>query len=701
MTASSSSLSSKTWKNDVFLSFRGEDTRKTFVDHLYYALEQHGGIRTYKDNVTLPRGDSIGPSLMNSIQESQIAVVIFSESYADSSWCLQELEHIMKCRHERGQIVLPVFYNVDPSDVRKQKRKYEEAFSKHESLENSYQKIESWRKALFDASNIAGWEPRLVANGHEAECIKEIVRAVFDKLTSLDSVVHDENLVGMGTRLQDLKSHLRIGSGDVRMVGIWGVGGGGKTTLATSLYMEISAKFDTCCFVANIREESSQHNGLKNIQEKILSSAFDKKQIVPSVDIGKHMIKQMLCRRNVLIVLDDVNDQEQLEALAGSHDWFGHGSRVVITTRDEHVLISHGVDVVSPINLLSLNEAIQLFRRYAYHKNNPVEDYDKLSLHVINYVKGLPLALKILGSFLNGKNKNEWISALDKLECIPNRKVTDQLKISYDGLDREDKMLFLDLACFFRRRHQSVVKETLDACGFHSSIGMKVLIQKALIIIYSNGKIDMHDLVQEMGHDIVRGEHPNNPEKHSRVWKSNEIERMFSRNAKTENDKIEAIRYCGRSSIGFIKLVSNMKKLRFLSVTLHKGRNVEGVESSYDEGPAFLSNELKYIKWTGWYPASPFPESFKATELVVLYLDNSLQKELWKGCKHLPCLKVLEVFYARHLVRTPDFGGLPCLQKFTLHGCDSLIDIDPSLGNHSRLASIAIHYVSSRRLKQT
>uniref|UniRef100_UPI001CB8943E disease resistance protein RUN1-like n=1 Tax=Erigeron canadensis TaxID=72917 RepID=UPI001CB8943E len=540
--STSLSLSSKIWKYDVFLSFRGEDTRKNFVDHLYSALEQ-SGIRTYKDDVTLPRGDSIGPSLFNAIQESQIAIIVFSENYADSSWCMDELAHIMKCRDEKGQMVVPIFYGVDPSDVRKQKDKYGEAFSKHELSENNYQKIASWRKALFDASNIAGWEPRLVANGHEAKCIKEIVGSLLDKLSSLDLIIHDENLVGMGTRLQDLKSHLRIGSGGVRMVGIWGVGGGGKTTLATSLYMEISASFNACCFVGNIREESSQHNGLKTLQEKVLSSAFDKKFEVPSLDIGKHKIKHMLCRRKVLIVLDDVDDHEQLEALAGSHDWFGDGSRVIITTRNKQVLISHRVDVVCPVSLLSLDEAIRLFRRNAYDENKPLEDYDKLSVRVISYVDGLPLALKILGSILYGKDKNEWISMLDKLKRIPPRKVMDQLKISYDGLDNDEKDLFLDIACFHRGKKKDEATRKLDACGFYPGIGVAVLIQKALLTISSNGCFDMHDLVQEMGHDIVRREHPNNPEKHSRVWRTNEIANMFSEYATTENDKIEAIRY--------------------------------------------------------------------------------------------------------------------------------------------------------------
>ncbi|GKB62488.1 TMV resistance protein N-like protein [Tanacetum coccineum] len=146
--ASSSSFS-RMWNHDVFISFRGEDTRKTFVDHLYSALVQCG-IHTYKDDVALPRGEIIGPALLKAIEESRIVVIVFSKNYADSSWCLDELAHIMKCMGERGLIVLPIFYDVDPSDVRKQNGKYGEAFAKHEIQKKD--KVESWRrKSLVDA----------------------------------------------------------------------------------------------------------------------------------------------------------------------------------------------------------------------------------------------------------------------------------------------------------------------------------------------------------------------------------------------------------------------------------------------------------------------------------------------------------------------------------------------------------------------
>ncbi|PWA64080.1 toll/interleukin-1 receptor (TIR) domain-containing protein [Artemisia annua] len=618
--ASSSSSSSRSFKYDVFLSFRGEDTRKNFVDHLYTALGQRL-IRTYKDDITLPRGESVGPALLEAIEESNIAVIVFSKNYADSSWCLDELVHIMKCREDMGLTVIPVFYDVDPSEVRYLKRKFGEAFSKQEM--KNVKKAELWRKALVAASNISGWEPKNVANGHEAAAIQNIVDAISDKLLSSTSDI-DEELVGMTDRVKDLISILEIGTGDVRMVGIWGVGGGGKTTLATSVYMKINDNFQGHCIVDNIREESSKH-GRTTLQAKILSTLLKTKVEVQNEEEGKRIIKNRLCRSNVLILLDDVDDCKQLEALAGSHKWFGNGSRIIITTRDEHVLRTRKVNHISPVTLLSQDEGIRLFRKHAYNEEEPLKDYGLLSLRVVSYAHGLPLALKVLGSFLYDKNEKEWMSTLERLKDIPEGEIVGKLKISYDGLREVEKRLFLDIACFFRWSSKDDAMEIFEACGFHPDIGIKVLIQKALITIDSDGEFDMHDLVQEMAHYIVRGVHPDNPEKHSRVWKREDINNLCIEDATTENDKIEAIgAYFQSPPLLFFKFVSNLKKLRWILASWGYDNNVEG--------PNFLSNELRYINWA-YYPASPFPDSFQPMNLVVLKMRESFQKELWRSHK--------------------------------------------------------------------
>ncbi|GJT49391.1 Toll/interleukin-1 receptor domain-containing protein [Tanacetum coccineum] len=535
---------------DVFLSFRGEDTRKTFVDHLYTALEQRH-IRTYKDDITLPRGESVGPALLKAIQDSSHAA-------------------------DNGKNVMPVFYAVDPFDVRKQKGDSGKRISK--------QLAENTQGQTYGEKNYI-----------------------------------DEGLFGMRARLQDLISQLKIGSDGVRMVGIWGLGGGGKTTLATSVYMEIIRHFKSHCIIRIFREESRE-----------------------------------ICDS------DDVDHLDQLEALAGSPNWFGDGSRIIITTRDEHLLRKHKVDHVSPVRLLADDEAIELFRSHAFNEEKHIKDYEIFSLQVVSYADGLPLALKVLGSFLYDKDAEEWMSTMDRLRDIPERK------------------------------WKSDAMEIFDACGFHPEIGIKVLIQKSLITIDSYGRFGMHDLIQEMGHYIVRGEHPNNPEKHSRVWKHAEVSNMCFGDATVENDQIEAIKFghdIHRPQV--IMLISKMKKLRWLRL-----------RSWNNEAPNCLSNELRYIDWNH-YPASPFPDSFQATNLVFLILNESKQKLLWKGYKHLPQLKVLQLQRMKRLVSTPDFNGLPRLQKLFIFNCKALEEMHPSLGNHRSLKYVHVQNCSKLRMFPT
>ncbi|KAL7587812.1 hypothetical protein Lser_V15G37336 [Lactuca serriola] len=668
MASSSSSpsalaFSTPLWKYHVFLSFRGEDTRKTFVDHLYTALVQQG-IYTYKDDETLPQGESISPTLMKAIEESQIAIIVFSKNYADSSWCLDELAYIMKCKDTKGLTVMPIFYDMEPSAVRKQKQNYEKAFFKHE-LENN-DKVGSWRKALVDASNLSGWETKQIANGHEAQGIKEIVDTISHRLHLATSNAN-ENLIGIEARVQEFKSKLQIDSRGVRMIGIWGVGGGGKTTLASYVYSEISSNFDGSCFVENIRDESSKY-GLQKLQEKILLKVLKQKEMeVHRVEEGRCMIRDRLCHRKVLIVLDDVDHFDQLKALAGSHDWFGDGSRIIITTRDEHLLNAHKVDVIHNISLLNDDEAIKLFSKHALRDYRPMKDFALLSSDVVSYAGGLPLALTILGSFLCDKDIIEWRSALARLKEIPESDIVEKLKISYDGLKPVEKELFLDIACFFRREYKNErIMATFHAFGFYPVIGIKVLIEKALITI-SEGRFDLHDLVQEMAHYIVRGKHPKNPEKHSRVWKKEDLLKICVMDATKELDMVEAIQCNSYDLVEPVpKIIANMKNLR-------------------------------WIYWRGDL-ASPFPSNFLPSELCCLTLDGISPKQLWKGYKHLPNLKIMELADLKNLIKTPDFDGLPNLERFTLHVCHCLKEIHPSIGRLERLVFLSIKYCANLKI---
>jgi hypothetical protein len=136
---------------DVFLSFRGKDVRDPFTFNLYDSLEKLG-VRVFRDDQGLRRGDEINPSLLEAIDDSAASIVILSPNYASSRWCLDELSKICECR----RLLLPVFFKVDPSDVRRQKGPFEEHFIKHE---NRYGKdvVSRWRRALEKAGGISGW----------------------------------------------------------------------------------------------------------------------------------------------------------------------------------------------------------------------------------------------------------------------------------------------------------------------------------------------------------------------------------------------------------------------------------------------------------------------------------------------------------------------------------------------------------------
>lgn len=154
------------WLYDVFLSFRGEDTRKGFVDHLYATLHEKG-IHTFRDDDELKRGKSISPELDNAIKGSKFVVVIFSPNYANSSWCLDELVKAVEYAEKQkpAKTLFPVFYGVDPSDVRKQRGTYKEAFDKHIRAMFPEEEIEKWRKALFTVANTSGFDVNNMEDG--------------------------------------------------------------------------------------------------------------------------------------------------------------------------------------------------------------------------------------------------------------------------------------------------------------------------------------------------------------------------------------------------------------------------------------------------------------------------------------------------------------------------------------------------------
>lgn len=159
--SSSPSITSRLIKYDVFLSFRGEDTRDNFISHLHKELLGKK-IETYTDD-KLEKGDEIPLELAKAIQQSKISIVIFSRNYAFSSWCLDELVHILECKERNEQFVIPVFYCINPSHVRKQEGSYATAFALLEQrFKHRMDKVRQWKNALTVAGNLCGWDSKVV-----------------------------------------------------------------------------------------------------------------------------------------------------------------------------------------------------------------------------------------------------------------------------------------------------------------------------------------------------------------------------------------------------------------------------------------------------------------------------------------------------------------------------------------------------------
>ncbi|KAH0780751.1 hypothetical protein KY290_000349 [Solanum tuberosum] len=337
MASSSSSFASNSqysprWKYDVFLSFRGEDTCKTFTSHLYQGLKNKG-ILTFQDDKRLEHGDSISEELLKAIKESQVALVVFSKNYATSRWCLNELVKIMECyKDENEKTVIPVFYDVDPSHVRYQSESYAEAFAKHELQfkddVEGMQKVKRWRTALCEAADLKGHDIR---QGVESENFQLIVNQVSSKLCKT-SVSYLRDVVGINIHLEEVKSQLKLEINDVRIVGIWGMGGIGKTTIARAIFDTLSYQFEAACFIEDIKENRCGMHSLQNI---LLSELLrEKDNYVNNKEDGKHMIACRLPFKKVLVVLDDIDHRDHLDYLARNPSWFGDGSRIIATTRD-------------------------------------------------------------------------------------------------------------------------------------------------------------------------------------------------------------------------------------------------------------------------------------------------------------------------------------------------------------------------------
>ncbi|XP_015084526.1 TMV resistance protein N-like [Solanum pennellii] len=701
---------------DVFLSFKSEDTGKNFTNHLSRALNQ-AGFRTFEggdDNNESRREEEIKSELFKAIQDSKMCIIVFSQNYASSSWCLDQLVSILEYKMKFACMILPIFHHVDPSNLRKHKGSFGEALNRHEEKfkcervdEKEYweDKLKKWKDALSQAADLAGM---VLENQHESTFIKKVINVISTRL-SRPALYIASCSIGIHRRARPINSWVQDDGSNNSNIGILlvcGIGGIGKTTLAKFVYNLNFGYFEISCFLANIRETSKLPNGLIALQKQLLSILLKNEKVkISSVDEGIIKIRNALCYRKVLLVLDDVDEPDLVEAIFDMKDWFGFGSKIIVTTRHKSLLRPQLGHEVHEVGILYTVEANELFNFHAFgHENNQIsKDYYKEYLEeVIEWCRGLPLALQVIGSSLAGKSKDVWRSAIGKLREIPTNKIVEKLRLSYELLeDDHDQNLFLHLCCFFVGMKKDFVVRILDKCDFYTLVGIQNLIDRSLVTIEFVNEITIHQVVRDMGRDIVRREATVDPGKRTRLWHHTDSYNVLT--GKTGTERVQGMvldmrmikKYkCSRSliplkqsPIGFFTAWSSkvgnfslqdhvrtdafekMHKLKFLQFNKVK---VNGSYKNFPKG-------LRWLCWSG-FPEECIPNEFPMGNVVSIDMRYSSLKQLWNGYKFLQYLEILDLSHSSELITTPDFSGLTNLEKLILEHCTKLINVHNTVG---------------------
>ncbi|XP_059076797.1 disease resistance protein RPV1-like [Cryptomeria japonica] len=507
--APSTSTSGRSY--DVFINHRGVDVKHTLATTLYKMLTNGMGLRVFLDSEELELGDSLPKELIEAMKSASLHIAIFSKNYAQSRWCLDELSFMFRT----GTKIIPIFYYIDIGDVRYAKGVYAKAFDLHEKKGRyTSEKLQEWKDALFNVShNIAH-----IVNSKEDEdmLLKSITYSVVKEVKKLPFVVA-EHPVGLDEIVKDFELTISesISSYDnVQIVGIWGMGGSGKTTLAKKLYNDRYPSMEKSSLILDVRD-AANNNLLHKKQKKLLKDLGFKSVSVDNIEEGKAILASNLRSIRALIVLDDVDHVDQLNALLpakdslGSESLIGSGTFIIITTRELEVLRSWNISAKYKMKPLTKFHAKELFCWHAFLQPFSRDEFKDLVEKILETCNGLPLSLKVLGAQLYGNwSKDHWETQLEKISRIVPIDIKNRLKISYDALDNEEKEAFLDIACFFIGEESNLAIEVWNGSGWSGLYNWERLRNKCLVEIDENNFIRMHDHLRDLAREIANEQSP-------------------------------------------------------------------------------------------------------------------------------------------------------------------------------------------------
>ncbi|XP_013630635.1 PREDICTED: protein DA1-related 4-like isoform X3 [Brassica oleracea var. oleracea] len=618
-----------------------ETVRYSFVSHLSGALRRQG-ISVFVFAGTDELESYSFPDDQN--QEARVSVVVFSESYASSGrWFAKQLE----LHKKNGYVIVPVFYGVDPSVVNRDLEflgtmKRDGNLTRHPSS--------------------------------DSELVEETVRNVFAKLSPTERI-------GIYSRLLEIENLLCEQPWDIRSLGIWGMPGIGKTTLAKALFEQIHCDYDASCFIENFDEALYKAGPQRLLEEQIFKVVMEKFGVSSSYITRLSLLKDKLCDTRILLVLDDVRNPLVAESFLARLDWFGPGSLIIVTSRYKQVFAHCQVNDIYRVQGLNEQEALQLFSQTVFEKDVPEQNDRELSLKVIDYANGNPLALSIYGQELKGK-KSEMEATFLELKQCPPQKIQDGLRSVYSALSDNEKHIFLYIACFFKGENVDYVAQLLKGCGYFPRAGIDILVEKCLVNISEN-TLQMNDLIQDIFREIIVVDRIQ-MKKCATMWQPSSIRYLLEDDELKGDDQLKETPKCvmvAEDIKGICLDASNMifdvkpdafktmVSLRFLKIYNSQSENIHG--HKFPKGLSSLPSNLRLLHWEE-YPFKSLPQAFDPRELVELSMSYSQIKKLRARTKNLKMLKRIRLCHSQQLVEFDILLDAINIELIDLQGCTRL-----------------------------
>ncbi|XP_057825177.1 disease resistance protein RUN1 isoform X1 [Cryptomeria japonica] len=655
---------------DVFINHRGPDVKHTLAASLYNTLTVMG-LRVFLDKEELELGDFLPTEIEEAMRSASLHIAIFSQNYAESPWCLAELSFMIKT----GTKIVPVFYHVETDVVRYAKGVYAEAFSRHEEKGRyTLKMLQEWKNALKNVSYNFG---DIVRDEDDVgRLLKNIVNHVLKEIKNVP-FEFAKHPIGLDEAFQDFE-RTRIQSAgsqhNVQIVGIWGMGGSGKTTLAKQIYNNKHITMDKSSFLLDVRDAASRSK-LHKKQKKLIEDLGIQGVSIENVEEGKRILSNRLQSIRVLIILDDVDNVDQLDALVPRKDGLGWGSLIVVTSREFEVFRSSGISSIYKMKALDPPHAKQLFCWHAFFEPSPHQGFEDLVEKFLNVCDGLPLSLKVFGAQLYGiTNKDYWKTQLQKILRILPKDIKERMKISYDALDDEERQIFLDIACFFIGTEITSAIAAWDGLGWNGLHSWEQLLNKCLVES-DYDFIRMHDHLRDLGREIANQRSP------YRLWSSQQIINVDNG---IQGISIRAITTSVTGSTSDTEEFHQCSQGRKLVVNTNRG--------SYSLEPSLLGLKFLHIEGNGYNQVI----GYLSRQLVLLRWNDIEQRNL-RSLRSLQNLRVLELYgnwnrekrFLKELWKTDDHAPVQ-LRELVIFNCSEFQGFPKSIGCLKHLKKIAV-----------